>query len=288
MTRISYVNGQFLDHGKASVPIEDRGLQFADGVYEVVAFFNRRLLDFGPHMKRLKRSLSELSMSCPLAESDLKTVMERLVAENEVTEGIVYLQITRGVAPRDHAFPDPPVTPTVIATVAPLDMAAIAERHKNGVKIILVNENRWTRPDIKSTSLLGNVLAKEAAHQADAYEAVYVDREGNVTEGTSSNIWLIDENDILITRKTDGAILSGITRGSVMGLVSGVEERAFSRGELVAAKEVVITSTTSLVMPVVRVDDAVIGDGKPGPVTRGMQKAYWGYIGKETGYEGSS
>lgn len=286
MARISYLNGEFIPHDKAFVHIEDRGLQFSDAVYEVVAFFNRCLLDFDPHVTRLKRSLHELTIDHPVDSDELKAIMLRLIADNKLSEGIIYLQITRGAAPRDHAFPKPDVSPGVIATAAPLDMAAIRGRQKNGVKIILVDENRWTRPDIKSTSLLGNVLAKEAARQADAYEAIYVDRDGFVAEGTSTNIWIINHDGVLITRNTDGAILSGITRGSVMKVTKGVEELAFAKQELLDAKEVFLTSTTSLVMPVVQIDASLIGNGKPGPIFQKLKKVYLDYIKEQTGFAG--
>lgn len=284
--RISYLNGEFVPHDAACVHIEDRGLQFSDAVYEVVAFFNGRLLDFDPHYLRLERSLGALAITNPLTAAELEAIMERLIAENHLTEGIVYLQITRGVAPRDHAFPVPPVSPTVIATAAPLDMKAIRERQKSGVAIILVDENRWARPDIKSTSLLGNVLAKQAARQAGAYEAVFVGRDGHITEGTSTNVWLINGNNTLVTRKTDGAILSGITRGAVMKAVSSVEERTFTKDELLAAKEVFLTSTTSLVMPVVVIDGQKVGTGRPGAGLETLKKIYADYIKAQTGYAG--
>jgi len=286
VTRISYLNGEFIDHDKAFVHIEDRGFQFADAVYEGIAFFNGKILDLGPHMVRLKRSLSELSIQFDVEGSNLEAAMEKLIARNDLSEGFIYLQISRGRAPRNYAFPNPPVKPTVVLTVSPLDMKAIQERQKNGVKIILVEENRWSRPDIKSTSLLGNILAKEAAWQADAYEAVYVDRDGFVTEGTSSNIWMITRDDILLTRKTDGAILAGVTRGSMMKAVSGVEQRRFTREELLAAKAAFLTGTTTFVMPVVQIDGEKIGDEKPGPLLEKLVKIYADYIKAETGFGG--
>lgn len=288
MARISYVNGLFLPHEQAVIPIEDRGFQFADGVYEVVPFFNRILMDFDPHFARLERSLSELSIKNPLTLEKGRDIFQGLVDKNEFSEGIIYLQITRGTAIRDHAFPDPEVVPNVVATAKALDMVQIKKRMQNGVGIIFVPENRWCRVDIKSTSLLGNVLAKEEAKQAGCYEAVFVDTNDMITEGTSANAWIVNAKGVLKTRKANGAILSGITRGSVRhGVLAGsvkFEETTFSRQEAETANEFFLTSTTSLVMPVVRLGRNNVGNGEVGPVTRALQENYSNYIEKQTGY----
>jgi D-alanine transaminase len=288
LPRISYLNGEYLPHEKATVPIEDRGLQFSDAVYEVVSFFNGQPLDLKPHMDRLRNSLEFLSIAAEVKDQQFLEIIERLIARNNISTGIVYIQITRGVAPRDHAIPEGPLTPTVIATTRPLDMEAIRERLQNGVKIIVVKENRWAHPNVKSTSLLGNVLAKEMATKKKAYEAVYLGRDGNLTEGTASNLWIVNNEGVLVTCKTDGKILPGITRLAVVdalsGAVKGIEERPFALTELKTAREVFLTSTTSFVMPVVNVDGEIIGEGRPGPVTKILQKAYWEYIRKQTGF----
>lgn len=289
MARISYVNGSFMLHEQAVIPIEDRGFQFADAVYEVVPFFKRTLVDFDPHFARLERSLAKLSIKNPLTLEEGRDIFQKMVEKNEFSEGIIYLQITRGTAIRDHAFPDPEVTPNVVVTAKALDMDQIRQRMQNGVGVILVSENRWGRVDIKSTSLLGNVLAKEEAKQAGCYEAVFVDTNEMITEGTSSNAWIVTAEGVLKTRKANGAILEGITRGSVLqGLNGGAvkfEEMAFSQQEAETAKEFFLTSTTSLVMPVVKLGGDQVGNGKVGPMTRALQESYYKYIETETGYK---
>ena len=288
--KISFVNGNYLPHEKATIPIEDRGLQFSDAVYEVISFFGAQPLDIGPHLDRLKMSLEALAINFEVRNDYFQTLVENLIAKNNLSEGIIYIQVTRGVASRDHAFPEGDITPTVIATARPLEMEAIRARLNGGVKIITVKENRWARPDIKSTSLLGNILAKQAAAKAGAYEAVYYGEDGFVTEGTSSNIWMITGEGVLVTRKTDGKILPGITRKAVVeglkGAVSGIEQRPFNLEDLKTAREIILTSTTSFVMPVVDLDGNKVGSGKPGPVTKILQKAYWEYIKKQTGFDG--
>ena len=290
MSQISYLNGTYVPHEEAFVHIDDRGLQFSDGVYEVVAFFNGKPLDMAPHLQRLERSLSELSIYFQGDISGFNEIVTELIHLNKIECGIVYIQITRGVAPRDHVFPEQEIKPTVIATARALDLNAIGERIKTGVSVTITPENRWARPDIKSTSLLGNILAKEAAKKAGAYEAWYLDDDGLVTEGTASNAAIITKQGQLITRKPDGAILSGITRASLLQAakrsITGVEERGFTIQEIVEAKEAFLTSTTNFVMPVIKVGDVVIGDGKPGEITRALQKAYFDYIKSETGFEG--
>ena len=289
MAKISYLNGDFVPHEKACVPIDDRGLQFSDAVYEVVAFFNGKALDFEQHMNRLARSLDALSINYSVDPEVWRRVLDELIHRNQITCGIVYLQITRGVAPRDHGFPAGDIKPTVIATARALDMTAIKKRMTKGVKVILMPENRWARTDIKSTSLLPNVLAKEAARQAGAYEAWFVDAGGAITEGTASNAWIISGEGKLITRRADGAILAGITRAVLLeaagGDIAALEERGFTPAELAGAKEAFLTSTTSFVMPVVKIGENAVADGKPGVVTRALQEIYEDHIRKQTGFQ---
>ncbi|HXV74618.1 MAG TPA: D-amino-acid transaminase [Sphingomonadales bacterium] len=288
MPRISYLNGRFLPHAKAAVPIEDRGLQFSDAVYEVIAVFNGKPLDLAPHFRRLKRSLGELGIRNPLMRNDFARVLARLVRQNGIREGLVYLQITRGVAPRDHAFPPPATKPTVIMTARPFDVAALVQRQKKGVGVLLVDENRWARPDIKSTSLLGNVLAKQAARAAGRFEAVYKSRNGFVTEGTSSNVWIVTAKGEAVTRTRGNEILAGITRDMLLPLLKacGVRPaaRPFRVRELLAAREAFLTSTSSLVMPIVKVSAKKIGPGKPGPVTQKLITAFWDRVRRQTGF----
>lgn len=290
MTQISYLNGAFVPHNQAMIHIDDRGLQFSDAVYEVVAFFNGKPLDMDSHLNRLDRSMGELSIKFPGEGPNFKRIIDELISQNKITCGIIYIQITRGVAPRNHVFPPSNTQPTVIATARPFDLETISERLKTGVSVTLTPENRWARPDIKSTSLLGNILAKEEAKRAGAYEAWFVDEAGLITEGTASNAVIISEDRKLITRKPDGAILSGITRAALLGVakgvITGIEERGFSREELGKAKEAFLTSTTSFVMPVIKAGDNIIGNGCPGSVTKALQLAYFSHIKKQTGFEG--
>lgn len=284
MTRIAYLNGEFLPHDEARVPIEDRGLQFSDGVYEVVPLFNGKLFEFDPHYDRLERSLSELRIKNPLTREGCWGIFEALAEKNGLQEGIIYLQINRGVALRDHAFPKGDISPTVIATAKPIDMDLILKRNRDGVGVILHDDLRWARRDVKSVSLLGNILAKQAAVEAGCYEALQVDAEGFITEGTASNAWIVTAEAVLVTRKASTAILNGITRLAVIGGGLKVEERAFSAKEAKGAAEAFLTSTTSCVMPVIAIDGQPVGDGKPGPVTRAVQKAFWKMVKEQTGY----
>ena len=281
MSRVAYVNGRYLAHGAARVHIEDRGYQFADGVYEVVAVNGGDLVDADWHMQRLRRSLDELAIAMPMPEAALDFVMRETVRRNKVRDGIVYLQITRGVARRDHGFPPAGVRPAVVVTSRrgkpPSEAATQA-----GIAVKSLPDIRWTRCDIKSVSLLPNVLAKQAAREAGAYEAWQVDRDGFVTEGSSTNAWIIDTEGRLITRPAESAILNGITRQRLIALArdGGMEvvERAFTLEEAKRAREAFISSTTSYVMPVVQIDDAVIGNGRPGSGALGLRQAYEAFV----------
>jgi D-alanine transaminase len=273
MSRIAYVSGRYLPHSAASVSIEDRGYQFADGVYEVLAVHRGKLLDRDLHLKRLERSLAELRIAKPVADRVLLTILERVVKRNRVANGIVYLQITRGVAPRDHGFPLS-ARPQLVVTARrakPADPTLMA----SGVSVVSIPDERWARRDIKSISLLPNVLGKQIAREARAYEAWQVDAEGLVTEGTSSNAWIVTGAGAIVTRPAGPVILNGITRLVVIEFAreAGLDfvERAFSLEEAKAAPEAFLTSTTSLVTPVTRIDGAAIGDGTPGPVTRQLR-----------------
>ncbi|MEI9981777.1 MAG: D-amino-acid transaminase [Aliidongia sp.] len=273
MSRFAYVCGRYLRQGVASVPIEDRGYQFADGVYEVIAVHHGRLIDRALHLQRLARSLGELRIAQPVSDRVLLTILERVVTLNRVANGIVYLQITRGVAPRDHAFPGS-VRPQLVVTARrakPTDPKLI----EAGAAVVSIPDERWARRDIKSISLLPNVLGKQIAREAGAVEAWQIDAEGMVTEGTSSNAWIVTGEGAIVTRPAGPVILNGITRLVVIEFAreAGLDfvERAFSLAEAKAAPEAFLTSTTSLVLPVTRIDGAPIGDGKPGPVTRQLR-----------------
>ena len=279
MSRVAYVNGRYLPHRAAMVHIEDRGYQFADGVYEVVAVERGTLVDEGLHLKRLKRSLGELEIAEPMPERALKTVMREVIRRNRVGDGIIYIQMTRGVAPRDHGFPNSPSTQVVMTArrAKPINPKLIAE----GVGVITVPDIRWARCDIKSVSLLPNVLGKQRAREAGAFEAWQVDGDGMVTEGTSTNAWIVTGNGEVITHPVDHEILNGVTRLGILSLIEreGLRliERSFSVAEAKAAREAFLTSSTAAVLPVVRIDDAPIGGGKPGPIARRLRQDYERY-----------
>lgn len=278
MPRIAYVNGQYRDLRDACVNVEDRGYQFSDGVYEVCEVRNGRLVDMPRHMARLERSLSELRILMPMALPALSVVLHEVVRRNRISYGIVYLQITRGVARRDHAFPAPMVRPSVVVTARPLDFAKGQDNAAKGIKVITVPENRWPRVDIKSISLLPNVLAKQAAREQGAYEAWYVDNEGYVTEGSSSNAWIVTSDGRVVTRSAESGILAGITRAVLQDVMAALqiafEERPFTAAEARDAAEAFVTSATQIVMPVVAIDGQTIGTGTPGAISRRLREVF--------------
>jgi len=280
MPRYAYVNGRYLPHAQAQVHIEDRGYQFADGVYEVILIHEGLFVDEEPHLDRLGYSLDALRIPWPMARPALRLVLGELIARNGVLHGIVYLQVTRGVAARDHKFPARS-KPSLVATTKRVKPASAAAA-PGGVAVITQPDLRWRRCDIKSVSLLPNILAKQAAAEAGAYEAWLVDGEGCVTEGSSTNAWIVTRGGRLVTRNLSDAILSGITRRSLLQLIQSqniaVEERRFSVAEVKEAAEAFITSTTSLVLPVTRIDGQTIGDGKPGPLTLKLRDHYLSYL----------
>lgn len=278
MSRIAYVNGQYQNLRDASVNVEDRGYQFADGVYEVCELRQGQLVDFPRHMKRLQRSLSELRIAMPMPLSSLEIVMHEVVRRNRVSHGIVYLQVTRGVARRDHAFPTADIRPSVVVTARAINPQKGRETAARGIKVITVPENRWPRVDIKSVALLPNVLAKQAAKEQGAYEAWYVDGDGHVTEGSSSNAWIITRDGRVVTRSANFGILAGITRAVLMEVLEALqirlEERPFTVQEAYDAAEAFVSSATQIVMPVVTIDDRTIGDGRPGAISRRLREEF--------------
>ena len=278
MSRIAYVNGQYQPHTGAVVHIEDRGFQFADGVYEVWSVFDGRLADFDGHMTRLQRSLSELRIRMPMSPQALTIVLKETIRRNRVDNGIVYLQITRGTARRDHPFPLPDTPPSVIVTSRRVDQAKAEATAKKGVAVVTRPDLRWGRCDIKTVGLLPNVLAKQAAREVGAYECWLVDELGLVTEGTSTNAWIIDADGVLRTRDTQANILRGCTRSTLMQIIKeeGIpfEERAFTVEEAKAAQEAFFTAAGAFVLPAISIDGTKIGNGKPGPVTRRLREAY--------------
>ncbi|NEW87902.1 D-amino-acid transaminase [Rhodopseudomonas sp. WA056] len=278
MSRIAYVNGRYLDMREASVNIEDRGYQFADGVYEVCEVRDSKLIDMPRHLARLQRSLGELRIREPMPLSALSVVMHEVVRRNRVNHGIVYLQVSRGVARRDHGFPAASVKPAVVVTARSIDPAKGQANAARGIKVITLPENRWPRVDIKSTALLPNVLAKQAAREAGAYEAWYVDGEGFVTEGASSNAWIVTKEGRVVTRSADSGILAGITRAVLIDALEALqvrlEERPFTPAEAAAAAEAFVTASSQIVMPVVAIDGQPIGDGNPGPLAKRLREQF--------------
>ena len=279
MSRIAYVNGRYIAHRDARVHIEDRGYQFADGCYEVVAMRNGVFIDAGLHLQRLRRSLAALSIAFSMNDAALMVVMNEVARRNLVREGFVYLQITRGVATRDFAFPGK-ARPSLVMT-ARSKLLVDPKLMASGIKVITIPDQRWARPDIKSVSLLPNALGKEAAKKAGAYEAWQVDRDGNVTEGTSSNAWIVTKAGEVVTRQADQGILNGVTRLGLLRVIAAsgfrLSERPFSVAEAKGAAEALLTSSTNFVVPVVRIDDAPVGDGKPGPLAKKLAASYADY-----------
>jgi D-alanine transaminase len=278
MSRFAYVNGRFVRHGEAAVHIEDRGYQLADGVYEVWAVFDGKLADADGHFARLWRSLDELRIVHPMGQAALTFVLREAVRRNKVRDGLVYLQVTRGVARRDHAFPNPSVAPSMVVTAKSVDRELAERKAAQGASVISVPENRWGRCDIKSIGLLPNALAKQAARERGAIEAWFVDDLGLVTEGASSNAWIVDAEGALRTRDTNANILRGITRSTLFEVIREaglpINEKPFTIAEAQASREAFITGAGSLVTPIVCVDGVKLGDGAPGPVATRLRRLY--------------
>lgn len=277
MLRVAYVNGRYVPHAQAAVHVEDRGYQFGDGVYEVCEVSGGRLVDERRHIARLDRSLAELRIRWPMTPAALGVVLREVVRRNRVVDGLVYLQVTRGVALRDHAFPVAAVSPALVVTAKSIPIASRDARASEGVAVITVPDNRWARVDIKTIALLPNVLAKQMAHEAGAFEAWFVDREGFVTEGASTNAWIVSADGGLVTRPAETGILRGVTRTVLLDVAAGeglrLEERRFSVAEALAAREAFLTSATTAVTPIVRIDGKNVGNGRPGPLANRLRPA---------------
>lgn len=279
MPRIAYVNGRYVRHAEAAVHIEDRGYQFADGVYEVCEVARGYVIDMKRHLDRLERSLKELRIEPPVGRQVLEGLMREVVRRNRVKHGLVYLQVTRGVAPRDHYFPAAGTRPALVITAKRSDPAVAAARAEAGIRVITVPENRWERVDIKSVGLLPNVLARQKAKEAGAVEAWFVDPDGTVKEGASTSAWIVTKDGVLVTRPADTGILRGITRATLMDVAAKegirVEERAFSVTEAMEAREAFMTAATTVVMPVVAIDGQPIANGHPGSLTLALRQAFF-------------
>lgn len=278
MPRIAYVNGRYAPLAEAAVHVEDRGFQFADGVYEVWAVMGGKLADAEGHFARLSRSLGELGIREPMSRAALTQVLRETIRRNRLRDGLVYLQVTRGAARRDHAFPPPETQPTVVITARPVDLEALDRKAAAGTTVITQPDIRWGRCDIKTVGLLPNALAKQAAKAAGAGEAWLVDAEGYVTEGSSTNAWIVDHEGRLRTRDVGANILRGVTR---LGLIEiarecqlEVVEAPFTLAEAKAAKEAFFTAASAFVTPVTAIDGEVVGDGRPGPVTLRLRDLY--------------
>jgi D-alanine transaminase len=279
MARLAYVNGRFVRHSDATVHIEDRGFQFADGVYEVVSVLGGAFVDEAGHLARLKHSLGELRIAMPLSEGVLKLLMRELVRRNGVRDGYLYMQITRGVAPRDFKFPK------LIRSTLVMTTRRQAFRRElpgeSGIKVVTVPDIRWARRDIKSVGLLAQVLAKQAAADAGAFETWMVDPDGMVTEGSSSNAWIMTKDGTLVTRQADYSVLHGITGNALEHLAReagiAVERRAFSLAEAFEAREAFISSATTFCLPVTEIDGRPIANGHPGELARRLRERYFDY-----------
>lgn len=275
MSRIVYVNGSYLPEAEAKVSVFDRAFLFGDAVYEVTAVLGRRLVDFAAHLARLDRSLEEIALPAPLSHDDLRDLHRALIERNDIDEGIVYLQISRGAADRDFAYPDN-APPTVVAftQVRPLIANPYAA---TGVKVITIPELRWRRRDIKSTSMLAQAMGKQAAKLKGAYEAWMIE-DGCVTEGTSSSAFILDDAGVIRTQPLGHHILHGVTRRAVLRLAAtqgaSLDERPFTLAEALRAREAFMTAASAFVLPVVEIDGVTIGDGRPGPVARAFRDLY--------------
>lgn len=278
MSRIAYVNGRYVPHAEAGVSIDDRGFQFADSVYEVCEVVGGKLVDERRHMARLQRSLDRLAMARPLTERALAIVMRETIRRNRVTDGIVYVQVSRGQMRRDFPFPPDGTQASVVVTARSNDLSKIEARAARGVAVVTVPDERWRHVDIKSVSLLPNVLAKQAARDKGAQEAWLVDAKGYVTEGASSTAWIVTRDGVLVTRPLAGDILPGVTRSVVLDLVAKqglrFEERAFTVEEAYAAREAFITSASQSVMPVTEIDGRPVANRAPGSVASGLRRDY--------------
>jgi len=280
MPRIAYVDGVYRPHAEAAVHIEDRGYQFADGVYEVIAIRGGKLVDEELHLVRLRRSLMELRIEGALADAPLKFVLREVIRRNAVVDGIVYLQISRGIAPRDHAFPKAarPILVVTARRTRPVNPTQVDE----GVSVITIPDIRWQRCDIKTLSLVANVLGKQQAREAGAYEAWMVDGEGHITEGTSTNAWIVTADNQIVSRGADHHILDGVTRQALIALLRrggyNFVERPFTVTEAKAAREAFLTSTTSDLLPVTSIDGQPVANGAPGLLTQKLRADYLAHV----------
>jgi D-alanine transaminase len=277
LDQIAYVNGSFVPLKDAKVSILDRGFLFADGIYEVSAVLDGKLIDNESHLARLVRSVGEIALALPETIERIKEIQKELIARNNLASGLVYIEVTRGAdSVRDFTFPKNKVTPTLVMFTSSKDIVNAASA-KTGIAVITVPDIRWERRDIKSVGLLAQVLAKQAAAEAGASEAWMIE-DGKVTEGGSSSAFILTQEDVLVTRQNSSAILPGCTRKAVVALAEErqlrIEERPFSVEEALAAKEAFITSASLFVQAVVTIDGKPVANGKPGPMTNRLREIY--------------
>lgn len=275
MTRTVYVNGEYLDEADAKISVFDRGFLFADAAYEVCSVLQGKLIDNKAHLVRMRRSLAEMQIELPITDEEIISVQRQLLTRNEIEEGLIYMQISRGIADRDFHFPSD-ATPSLVAFTQSKSLIE-SPNAKSGIAVISVPEIRWRRRDIKTVGLLAQVFAKQAALDAGVHDAWMVE-DGFITEGSSNNAFIIDQNGDLVTRQLGNEILPGITRASVLEYVSAeninLHERPFTIDEAKAAREAFITSASTFVWPVIEIDGVKIGDGKPGPVAPRLREIY--------------
>jgi len=287
MPAVAYTNGRYGPIAEAAISIDDRGFQFADSIYEVAAFLNGRFLDWGKHLWRLRRSLAALHIKGVPSDAALSAIAHRLIARSRAHDGLLYIQISRGVARRDHPFPAAS-RPTLVMTARRFGFAQRIIQQRTGIAVITLPDQRWARCDIKSTGLLPAVLAKQEAAQAHAFEAMFHLPDGTVTEGGSTNMYMVDKAGTIFTHPISAQILPGIARDTLLAIARTnqlrVEERAFTIDEARAAPELFLTSTTAPILPITRLDDAAVGTGKPGPVTARLAALLWDEVEQQTGW----
>ena len=283
----AYVNGRYLALADAAVHVEDRGLQFADSLYEVAAVMNGRLFDWGQHLCRLRRGAAALFIEGLPTEAVLGAIARRLVKTSRLSQALLYIQVTRGASKRDHPFPNA-VRPTLILTIREFDFAQRVGQQHGGIAVISLPDQRWARCDLKTTGLLPAVLAKQEAKAAGAFEAMFVAADGTVTEGGSTNLYMVDTAGTVITHPLSARILPGIARETLLRLARThqmpVQERPFSLADARTASELFLTSTTAPILPIVRLDGKAIATGKPGPIAARLAALTWDEVHRQTGW----
>jgi D-alanine transaminase len=275
MPNITYIDGKYYRYEDSKIHVNDRGYHFGDAVYEVIVFNKKVFYDFDGHIQRLFNSLKSLEINFSFSSSSLKLIIKNLIRINKANIGSVYIQVSRGISERNHSYYGLNIKPILTIIIS---KKLNIDNNVNGVKAITLDDNRWSRPDIKTTQLLPNVLAKTIAVRNNAYESIFIDHDDYVTEGSSSNIWIFNNKNELITRNLDGKILSGITRRSILLFVKTnkikVVEKKFKRAELFEANEVFLTSASSFVIPIIQIDNHKINQGLVGNISLDLRKLY--------------